>query len=163
MKRVLFIVLGLVLMATAAWYIYSTPSTQQLIDDRRPTKKESTPAVEVIQGLKSCDICGYLALEKKGAVCGDCGYSINQEMVDAENVSSIEEYIIVKQIEYFMPDTLGSSIDFLSPAISAKGYPKNTNWRPRVYETQIYEIQKAMMEADARKAVQQDSTTTTGE
>jgi len=157
MKKIALLLIAVILLAGIAYYFMSLPTSPGVKAGSKGDVNSAHQA-DVKLGLKGCDICGYNALEKKGAICGNCGEEISNKAVQAENLSSIEEYIIIKQIEHFMPDTLGSSIDFLNPSISPNGYPKNSNWRPKVYETQIYEIQKAMLEADQR---QLDTTATT--
>lgn len=150
MKRIALLLVFAVVLAGIAYYFMSLPSSPE-VKGKSGEGSDSEHLTDVKLGLKGCDICGYNALEEKGAICGNCGEEVNDKAVQAENLSSVEEYIIIKQIEHFMPDTLGSSVDFLNPAISPNGYPKNTNWRPKVYETQIFEIQRAMLEADERK------------
>jgi len=114
-----------------------------------PRKERTTPArsdIKVITGLKTCEICGYKALESKGDTCLNCNNVLSNNALQNEGVSTIQELVMIKQIEYFMPDTLGKPIDFMVPVVTDKGYPKNPNWHPKIYESQIYEIQRAMVE-----------------
>lgn len=119
---------------------------------KNPEKKEPTDAnienIPTIKGLKTCPVCGYDALQEKGGVCQNCQFAINKIEADKEYLDDLNSLIIDRQISYFMPDTLGKAIDFLNPKISKDGYPKNPNWRPLVYESQIYEVQKMILDTE---------------
>lgn len=60
-------------------------------------------------------------------------------------LADMRSLIIQRQLEYFLPDTLGSPIHFMKPKVSDKGYPKSTNWKPLVYESEVFEYHKVIM------------------
>jgi len=118
-------------------------------EPQKPLANNQIETIEIIKGLNTCPVCGYDAVSEKGSTCANCSFAINKQEADAEYLEDLNSLIIDRQISYFMPDTLGKTIDFLTPKISKDGYPKNPNWRPLVFESQIYEYQKIMMEVDA--------------
>ncbi|MGB0430812.1 MAG: hypothetical protein ACPGLV_10085 [Bacteroidia bacterium] len=113
--------------------------------------------IKIITGLKTCEICGYDAVKAPGQACKVCGFIINDSSLNAEGLDK-KSFLAMKQIEYFMPDSLGMSIDFLNPKISYKGYPKSATWRPSVYESEIYDFQKIMFDVETILADSNKST-----
>lgn len=142
MKKGLFIVLLIVVLGGLTIIFWPKPTVVQV------GNKDVKTEIDVITGLNTCDICGYDALEVKGAACFNCAFAINDEIIAAEGLDK-KSFLIMKQMEFFMPDTIATPIDFLNPLVSDKGYPKNTNWRPSVSEYEIFEFQKMMLQIEA--------------
>ena len=144
MKTIAFIVVLLLLIIGISVLFWPKDITYQKNDGNK-----TEPRTDVITGLSTCDICGYDAIKEKNTPCLNCGVELSNKAITDEMLADKNSYIIQKQLEFFMPDTLGTAIDFLNPKVSVKGYPKNTNWRPMVFESQIYEFQKMILEIDA--------------
>ena len=121
-----------------------------MIEPGKPAETvEALPEVTMIKGLKTCQVCGYDALEKAGAACLNCDQVLNKQAIEEAMLLDMTSLIIQKQLDYFMPDTLGKPIDFLKPALSPKGYPKNPSWRPKVLENEVFEYHRALLEIQA--------------
>ncbi|MBI1185189.1 hypothetical protein GC194_13015 [bacterium] len=144
MKRTILVLAILLVVATLVILFWPQKGSEPV--NKQTTAESGT--VEIIKGLKTCPVCGYDALTEKGEVCGNCGYAINKQEMEEELLGDINSLIIARQLEFFMPDTLGKPIDFLKPEVSPKGYPKNESWRPKVYESQVFEYQKMLLELE---------------
>lgn len=140
------LLLLLALAVTIAIALYFIPFNQEL-----PTEENVPDKIhaELITGLETCAICGYDALDSIAAQCNNCQFILSQEEAEKEGLINRQSLLALRQTEYFLPDSLGQSIDFLAPVVSPQGYPKNPNWRPVVFESDIYEFQKALMMFEA--------------
>ncbi|MFY0674941.1 MAG: hypothetical protein JXQ87_16190 [Bacteroidia bacterium] len=143
MKRIILLLFGLVILGGIIFLFW--PKTQGSEASNTKAKNE----IKVITGLKTCEICGYDAIEKRQNPCLNCGLSLNDSIINEEGLDK-QSFLVMKQIELYMPDTLGKEIDFLNPRVSSKGYPKNTNWRPSVSEYEIFEFQKMILKIEAK-------------
>lgn len=142
MKRILLIALALILIGGLVFMFWPKKKVVQI------GNKQVETEIEIIEGLNTCEVCGYDAIETKGSACYNCGYAISDTLIAMEGLDK-KSFLIMKQMEFFMPDTLGTPIDFLNPLVSDKGYPKNPNWRPSVSEYEIFEFQKMMQQIEA--------------
>lgn len=138
LKRFLLLLLFVIFGVVAFLLLNRDPENGSI------TKKDRRDDIEVITGLKTCEVCGYDALEALGDTCRECNLVLTQEEAEKEGVANIRSLLVLHQTTYFMPDSLGQPIEFLEPKVSTKGYPKNPNWRPTIYESDIFEFQKAL-------------------
>ncbi|MBI3141201.1 MAG: hypothetical protein HYZ16_00080 [Bacteroidetes bacterium] len=147
MNRPILIVASLALVtALVAWLVFrSNPSTLVKVEGGAKQPKET---VEVILGLKTCEVCGYDALKEAGMACMNCGYAINQQTMAQEMLADEHSLVIQYQLDYFLPDTLGSPIHFMKPRVSKKGYPKSATWKPLVFESEVFEYHKVITELE---------------
>lgn len=136
MKKLLFVLL---LLAGLAVLVYVLVDNQQQSDEETTNTAiapENNRTMLDTSGLRSCQVCGYIAMEKPNDSCRNCHRVVNQRRAQMENLS-LDEFIILGQLEYFLPDSNGQRINFMAPTISEKGYPKNPNWESKVYETEV--------------------------
>ena len=143
-KIKLFLVLAIALIAGIILFLMNRtgggPDVLKPIDNK---------PIKVISGLETCQICGYDALDSIGSVCKNCQYSLSKQAAEREGLANVQNLLALRQTEYFIPDSLGQPIDFLKPEVTDEGYPKNPKWRPVVFESDIYEFQKALIMFEA--------------
>lgn len=94
--------------------------------------------------LVTCEVCGFISLEKQHDLCPVCNVIFSEEEATKEAYGSLEEYLKAEQMMYFVPNPVGSKVDFFAPIEAGIAYRKDPNWRPSIKESDIRDIEKML-------------------
>lgn len=150
-RKAITAILALSLISGVAyWTFYESEIPERPNEEKKKTNsnKAKYDDIEIQEGLEVCEICGYESLEKEGDKCSVCNSAITKKTIELEGVKSQRDFVIIRQIDFFMPDSYGMAVDFKNPPVTAQGFRKNAKWRPSVYESDIVDVQRKLQELE---------------
>lgn len=91
--------------------------------------------------LKTCAVCGFVALPAYGEACPICHVAFRGEDAAKEGYDSAQDYLIAAQTMHFMPVAPDTTIDFHADCNCTQGYLRDPQWQPSVSKKDILEVQ----------------------
>ena len=122
MKKMLLVVLLTAALAVIVYLLFFHEKTGW-------QEEESQPKIEVITGLETCQICGYMAMQKNNPTCMNCGKELTEQIAAGQGIS-VHDLLMLEQLDYFSRDTINLIVDLFGPKVTYKGYPKDPSWKP---------------------------------
>lgn len=87
---------------------------------------------------QTCEICGYIAVDKKTEECNLCGSVTWEKEQTYGKETDKYRWLTDEQLFWFAIDSLNQPFDFYTPEVQ-DNYHKDKSWRPNITEKDLAE------------------------